>query len=129
VGYDEYLESDHWRAIRRLVLERDGNHCMVCGRSDVKLHVHHNSYERFGNENLSDLVSLCAYCHHLFHNANGDIETPDEIEEQLRALYTELEPLKRLVLSVEYDAPPITKETSDRVSKLKREIRHLEARL
>ena len=63
-AYREYLNSEHWRTIRRLVLERDGYACVLCGASGGQLEVHHRTYERgWYNERLEDLVVLCIPCH------------------------------------------------------------------
>lgn len=64
--YDEYLQTMHWRHIRRLKLDEAGHRCEVCNAQD-RLQVHHRTYERRGEEQLSDLTVLCADCHGLFH--------------------------------------------------------------
>lgn len=65
--YKTYLQSDHWQTIRKIVLERDHYHCMLCG-SKENLNVHHNCYQRVGCERLDDLITLCEKCHNNFHN-------------------------------------------------------------
>mgnify|MGYP003576213850 FL=1 len=69
--YDDYLQSDEWRARREQIVARDGHACRVCG-SNGQLHVHHRSYERRGDEADADLITLCAKCHELFHQ-NGKL--------------------------------------------------------
>ena len=64
--YNDYLRSDDWKHVRRLKLEFAGNRCERCGATD-ELHVHHLTYERFGNENLTDLQVLCKPCHNRAH--------------------------------------------------------------
>ena len=61
-GYARYLRSARWKRLRRLVLERDRFTCQRCGDPDAH-EVHHQSYERFGAERLTDLITLCASCH------------------------------------------------------------------
>ena len=63
----EYLKTSEWRALRNRALIQAGNRCQVCGKTNLQLDVHHNSYERFGHEQLSDLVVLCRSCHQHFH--------------------------------------------------------------
>jgi 5-methylcytosine-specific restriction endonuclease McrA len=63
----EYLKTSEWRALRNRALIQAGNRCQVCGKTNLQLDVHHNSYERYGNEQLSDLVVLCRSCHQHFH--------------------------------------------------------------
>jgi len=69
--YQEYLESTHWKVFRRIVLAFWDQHCSVCGslQTSAALHIHHNSYDRIGEERLSDVVVLCPACHKLFHDA------------------------------------------------------------
>ena len=64
--YISYMQSDAWRSIRCEVLARDGHKCSCCG-SDVKLCVHHRTYDRLGDERLADLVCLCEVCHKRTH--------------------------------------------------------------
>ena len=60
--YQEYIASDKWRERRKRILERDNYHCMLC-HSTERLEVHHNTYQRFSNEDDDDLVTLCRECH------------------------------------------------------------------
>jgi len=58
---DNYYKSNAWRLKKIARLQIDGQTCQ-CG--NVATHVHHKTYERFGNENpLTDLISKCAECH------------------------------------------------------------------
>ncbi len=59
--YDRYIHSTEWRKKADKRLEMDGHTCQVCGREAVD--VHHLTYDRFGHENMDDLVSLCRKCH------------------------------------------------------------------
>lgn len=63
--YRIYLQSEQWQRIRKMILERDGDSCVVCG-SRENLEIHHKNYLNVGNENLSDLTTLCSTCHALF---------------------------------------------------------------
>ncbi len=63
--HDVYLKSAQWATLRKLVLERDEFRCVKCFAAAD--HVHHLTYERWQNEELSDLVSLCRGCHELEH--------------------------------------------------------------
>lgn len=64
--YNEYLQSSHWKDIRRQRLAMDGFQCSICGTAK-NLEVHHLTYERLGHEDLDDLVSLCKRCHAIVH--------------------------------------------------------------
>lgn len=64
--YIEYLQSDHWKDVRRRAIERANFHCIICGNTQ-DLEVHHNSYDRLGGEHVDDLAVLCTKCHELYH--------------------------------------------------------------
>jgi len=66
--WDWYLHTDHWKALRAEVLDRD-RLCVGC-RQRTPDQVHHLTYERLGCELLTDLVGLCADCHHRTHRHN-----------------------------------------------------------
>lgn len=65
-GKDEYFASAEWKKKRQLVIDRDHNRCITCG-AKTSLQIHHRTYERFGNELLEDLVTLCQQCHSIIH--------------------------------------------------------------
>lgn len=60
--YLAYINSKSWYAKRDLVLRKAGYRCWWCG-SIWRLQVHHLTYERLGNERLTDLMVLCEGCH------------------------------------------------------------------
>lgn len=63
--YAEYIRSPAWRQLRQQALEAAGHRCQKCGISkwSATLEVHHLTYDRFGQERLTDLVVLCESCH------------------------------------------------------------------
>lgn len=65
--YSQYLKSNHWKALRRKVLYEACFKCQLCNGTD-RLNVHHRTYDRRGNEALSDLTVLCESCHAKFHD-------------------------------------------------------------
>lgn len=71
--YEEYLQTPEWRKKRELALQRDNNCCRVCN-SDERLHVHHRTYVRRGNEDMEDLTTLCEECHERFHRKTNQTE-------------------------------------------------------
>ena len=70
------MESARWKKLRAAVLERDNNQCQACGSTET-LQCHHNTYERLGAENMSDLVTLCTRCH-TNHHIELDMERERE---------------------------------------------------
>jgi hypothetical protein len=87
-----YLQSPHWKTMRRVAKKLLGNTCALCGRAE-RLAVHHRHYETLGDEHpLHDLLVLCFGCHkglvepvrkaHKYANGNGGREP--RIEERKR---------------------------------------------
>lgn len=64
--YQAYLLTDEWKERRDEVLTWALHRCQVCN-SGPPLHVHHRTYERVGDEDMSDLTVLCQECHERFH--------------------------------------------------------------
>lgn len=64
--YETHLNSDKWRQLRHLVLQRDNHICQSCLLVRAS-EVHHKTYDRLGNEAAFDLVSLCSSCHKQIH--------------------------------------------------------------
>lgn len=72
--YSEYLNTPYWQMRRKGKLAAADFKCSACGGDGI-LDVHHNTYERLGEELDSDLVVLCRDCHGLFHG-NGKLADP-----------------------------------------------------
>jgi 5-methylcytosine-specific restriction endonuclease McrA len=69
--YYEYLKTPEWAWKRKAKWKQQGWKCKDCGLflpgSGTKGEVHHETYDRLGQELLQDLVGLCEYCHHQRH--------------------------------------------------------------
>ncbi len=63
---EEYYLSDKWQNLRSLIFERGKRKCEKCLKRNMK-HVHHLTYERFGDELLEDLQGVCIQCHEEYH--------------------------------------------------------------
>ena len=70
--FGEYRLTDEWQARRFDTLSRAGHRCQTCRKQDVRLEVHHNTYENYGDERPQDLVVLCGACHAQFHGRMRD---------------------------------------------------------
>lgn len=66
ITYAKYINSLAWQDKRTKRLKRDGYKCQICG-TGKNLTVHHITYERFGCEKMTDLVTLCKKCHAKVH--------------------------------------------------------------
>jgi 5-methylcytosine-specific restriction endonuclease McrA len=70
--FEEYRMAPEWQCKRTQALTRAGYRCQLCGCQDVRLDVHHNTYDRYGDESIHDLVVLCGECHKQFHGGLQD---------------------------------------------------------
>ncbi len=62
------LPPEEYKAICRVVLDRDGWRCRNCGMRD-NLHVHHIIFRsEMGLDVTWNLICLCQLCHDLVHN-------------------------------------------------------------
>lgn len=68
VDYQTYLQSEDWAKKREWALIFWGHKCALCF-SKEHLDVHHRTYERLGNELITDLIVLCHDCHFTFHKS------------------------------------------------------------
>jgi hypothetical protein len=64
-SYAEYLRSPAWSDVKRRYRDSELPQECMCGETTVQLH--HKTYERVGEEPLTDLAPLCATCHALVH--------------------------------------------------------------
>jgi restriction endonuclease Mrr len=69
--YPFYLRTPEWRRTRAAALVRAGNACSLDVTHTRDLEVHHRTYERRGEELVTDLIVLCHSCHQLHHKAHG----------------------------------------------------------
>lgn len=65
--YRKYLKSPEWAAKRIQIIVRDNRQCQHCRVGGKYLQVHHKTYDRFGAELLTDLITLCPTCHQAEH--------------------------------------------------------------
>lgn len=68
--YAAYLRTPEWADTRRIAVDHAGRRCQLCNKPG-RLDVHHRTYERRGNEWLTDLIALCRSCHTNFHTNPG----------------------------------------------------------
>lgn len=64
--YSAYLSSTEWRAIKARYRASDLPQDCMCGETE-NLALHHLTYERVGEERLTDLTPLCKRCHTMLH--------------------------------------------------------------
>lgn len=62
--YEDYLQTNHWRDIRKVAFARYNGQCL-CSKDARE--VHHANYARKGFEWPEDLIALCSECHARWH--------------------------------------------------------------
>lgn len=70
--YRQYLKADYWMSFRQKALEYYNNTCDWCSATSEEstLHVHHVRYGEWFDEQLEDVILLCANCHSKAHGKN-----------------------------------------------------------
>lgn len=64
--YYDYLKTPQWKLFRQLALDTLGHECGKCGNKN-ELQVHHKHYRNIFQENIKDVMILCASCHRMTH--------------------------------------------------------------
>lgn len=74
--YLEYLQTNHWKRLRRVKLEQAGYACQRCD-STYFLQVHHRVYRKSWFDSIpEDLEAVCGYCHKKEHGILGINDRP-----------------------------------------------------
>lgn len=85
-SYAQYLQSDHWKKLRRERLEFANYACEKC-LSTFFLQVHHTVYaEDLTKITVKDLLCLCSYCHRKRHGIDTGQDRPIYTWQQRRAI-------------------------------------------
>lgn len=79
--HKRYLRTDAWSKKKALVRLRSREWCERCGKKKGE-EVHHLTYDRLGDELLTDLVHLCGACHNLIHSDDFDVGVPTMLLQQ-----------------------------------------------
>ena len=81
-NYNEYLQSEHWKILRRKALERDMYRCCSC-KTYQNIQVHHKFYRENLLDSLpEDLETLCEYCHCKKHGIETDFKPLSDFNKQ-----------------------------------------------
>lgn len=65
--YNDYINSSAWKKLRKSIMDERGYKCEKCGATQIELHAHHLTYERFTKELPEDIQILCKPCHKKEH--------------------------------------------------------------
>lgn len=68
MDYPEYLQTDHWQAVRARCMKRARGKCQICLTKDA-VDADHTTYKRRGFERPEDVQALCRRCHKQKHEA------------------------------------------------------------
>lgn len=72
--YIEKLKDPRWQKKRLEIMQRDDFRCRACENEDGTLNVHHVWYDKNKEpweSDDDDLVTLCDYCHKIWHHIYG----------------------------------------------------------
>jgi hypothetical protein len=137
--YRLYLESNHWKELRRKRLEVAQYKCEKC-KSPFSLQVHHIRYRNLYDVEVGDLICLCDYCHQKHHGLTPSYRpfsprlkvSTNEYWKKIRAadnalsrFDSQIKPLKRKLLVAKTDRSfwTITGEIERIKDNLERRIR------
>ncbi len=65
-NYHRYLQSKPWKIKSDNAKVMADHKCQLCYSPDG-LETHHRTYDRLGEEKISDLIVLCSACHKKHH--------------------------------------------------------------
>lgn len=124
IEHREYLQTPQWKALRARALDRDNHICQRCKKKRAD-QVHHLTYERWKNENLEDLQSLCAGCHIKVHklekNTRKNKNTPKKQEKSTNSNLPRLEKRMKLIKKL----VEVIRNSSEQKFTLSRKMRKL----
>lgn len=82
--YAEYLQTDHWKALREATVTRDPI-CVIC-KSLKTAEVHHLRYRNIYDVTIEDLIGVCPDCHEKIHSnvSTGEDLTFGALKERLK---------------------------------------------
>lgn len=116
--------SKEWRIKRNQVIALKGRKCERCS-SKKKIHIHHGTYERLYNEEMSDLFVLCGKCHDLYHTLNKKISV-ETTEQFIGVIQTQ--PIIKTISKYTpiYELPKFPKSKKKNKKQQKRKLTKLE---
>ena len=102
--YQEYLKSGEWKHLRDKKIKQVNYTCDGCGEQYRALEVHHLTYERIGEELLTDLVAFCPICHKKAHGlaqkSKWNLYIKGELDEAPKMLSKEDVAMKAIIDSI-----------------------------
>lgn len=81
--------------VRKEVLERDNNQCIICGANHGLQIAHYISRARLGLGTPENLVCLCLYHHSQYDNGKYHREIKKAIEDYLRQYYPDWDGIQK----------------------------------
>lgn len=124
-SYRDYLRSPRWFDIRRAYRESDLPQQCMCGADEVELH--HLTYDRVGEEELTDLRPLCSNCHQMIHQLEirGVVSLDfDGYENGMRAYLYRVQRMEAVERAAAQAPPPaIEAAKARRVARMQRKRR------
>lgn len=129
-SYREYLASPLWAAKKaRYRASALPQNCVLC--DEVEVHLHHITYERVCEEDLSDLRPVCSRCHGMVHalHSRGDMGLDfDGIFDATRADQNREIEIKRMAAIPDEETLQLLHRLTDSALRLRARIKDAERR-
>ena len=84
--YSAYLQSDHWRELKKEKARKRPTKCAICGATD-QIDCHHVLYRNWFDVQTSDLRWLCRKCHDLVHQVIHEVRPQKKKRNNPQALW------------------------------------------
>ena len=97
--YPLYLQSGEWYIVRQTIMSLSDSKCAMDGCYQKATQIHHKHYRNVGQEEISDLLAVCAKCHMRIHRKLKTLSDAQIIEVQSeRDYYPTPEPKTKLLI-------------------------------
>lgn len=103
-GYHNFLNSYHWKKLRRQRLKKH-NYCQICF-SKENLNIHHYSYKntyRANKKAIKDTTVLCRSCHQIVH----------DIQKERSLSFEETKPIIKELIGLSHQARSEQKQSEE----------------
>lgn len=84
MNYEQYMESEEWKALRAQAYDRAGGQCELCGGKAAA--AHHIKYPKDYREDApQNLLVVCELCHRKLHGIRGELAEAAYYSQLLKA--------------------------------------------
>ena len=83
--YHKAISGQRWRELKERVIVLRGKSCEGCGTKRGRLDLHHDTYDRLGQELPTDVRLLCRDCHRaedILREERGEVRKAEALRNQ-----------------------------------------------